>query len=280
MGSFGSVEIKSDETGPMAPVVTTEAPQTPVVETKQAAQVDPGDDPVDLPSAGERVERPKWLPTKFATAEAMAEAYRELERKQSSPASVTPAKPDAAGEALKVGDKGKTETPAAGQVSEAEMLTYEQEFAANGSLSEGTYAGLTARGIPKHMVDAYIAGQQAIGQRHADAVLNQVGGREQYTAMVEWAKGNLSVEERSAYDAAVTSRDITRATLAVKGLAAQYAQATSRPQLLKGKTSAESAAAKFNSTAEVSAAMSDARYSTDPAYREAVYAKLRNSSIL
>jgi hypothetical protein len=67
--------------------------------------------------------------------------------------------------------------------------------------------------------------------------------------------------------------------LAVEGLKAKYEQANgTEPSLVQGKASATSEQG-YRSWAEVTTAMNDTRYSSDPAYQADVKAKLANSKI-
>jgi ATP-dependent Lon protease len=86
-------------------------------------------------------------------------------------------------------------------------------------------------------------------------------------------------DEINAFNTSVNSGDLEQAKLSVKGLMAQYTTVEgNEPRLVKG-TSTGDAATVFRSTAELTAAMKDPRYKSDPAYRQDVIEKLGRSSI-
>lgn len=231
---------------------------------------------VDMPNGQPKApasggnERPSWLPEKFATPEAMAEAYRQLETKLSQ--GQKPAAPQ--GE-QPTQDQAKAQVSAAGLDYDA----MEAEWVSNGKLSDASYAKLEAAGIPKDMVDAYIAGQEAIAAGIQQEVFGLVGGQDKYQQMVQWASTNLTPAQIEAYDRAISSNDKDAIILAVEGLKARYAAAGGlEPTLLNGGTAAE-AGTTFRSTAELTEAMRDPRYAKDPAYRAEVMERLKRSQV-
>ena len=202
-------------------------------------------------------ERPEWLPEKFESAEDMAKAYTELEKKQSQPKEKKEAK--------------QTEAPSNDVVTNAS-----EEFTNNGELSDETYDSLAQAGIPREMVDAYIAGQQSLVDNQTSAIHNTIGGVDEYEAMAKWAGENLADEELDAYNDIVESGTVSQATVAVKGLYAQYKSlGGGEPSLEKGGTSATDAGVKpFASAAEVTRAMRDPKYAEDSGYRKIVEQRL------
>ena len=205
-------------------------------------------------------ERPEWLPEKFESAEDMAKAYTELEKKQSQPKEKKEAK-----------QSKETEAPSNDVVANAS-----EEFTNNGELSDETYDSLSQAGIPREMVDAYIAGQQSLVDNQTSAIHNTIGGVDEYEAMAKWAGENLADEELDAYNDIVESGTVSQATVAVKGLYAQYKSlGGGEPSLEKGGTSATDAGVKpFASAAEVTRAMRDPKYAEDSGYRKLVEQRL------
>ena len=111
-----------------------------------------------------------------------------------------------------------------------------------------------------------------------NALLGKVGGEEQFQAMVEWAKANLSKAEIEAYNRAVESNDLTVVENAVLSLAYRYQREVGRdPKLLGGGNASGSG---FQSVAQLIEAMKDPRYEKDPAYRREVEQRLARSNIL
>jgi hypothetical protein len=154
------------------------------------------------------------------------------------------------------------------------LSDFSTEFAQAGALSEASYQKLEAAGIPKPMVDAYIAGQQALATQVRAQGLEAAGGEEQFNAMAAWARNGLTPGELQAYNDAVTSGTVDQAKLAITGLRARYEAANGRePQLLGGNNS-NGGQAGYGSRAEMVEAMKDPRYGRDEAYRKSVEAKL------
>ena len=98
--------------------------------------------------------------------------------------------------------------------------------------------------------------------------------------MMEWASSNLSEAEVNAYNSTVNGKDIEATKLAIAGLNARYKNAEGvEPNLAKGDRPSSSNAQGYRSWAEVTAAMSDPRYSKDTAYQADVQAKIKNSRL-
>ena len=212
-------------------------------------------------------ERPNWLPEKFKSVEEFAASYAELEKKLSG------------GSQEETPPKQAEENP---QVpSGVDVAKFSAEYEKTGALSEASYAELAKVGLDKGMVDAYIAGQVALANSYQNAGYEAAGGQERYGQMVEWAKANLSPAEIKAFNAQVGAGDVETMKLAVAGLSSKFVAANgSNPSsLLQGGASASTPSGAFQSRAQVTEAMSDPRYSTDPAYRQMVRNKLANSNV-
>lgn len=158
---------------------------------------------------------------------------------------------------------------------------FEQEYLANGVLSEESYANLEKAGIGKNYVDAYIKGNEAILQRFIGEVNEMAGGAEQYKTMTAWAEGNLPKEEIDAYNSIMSSGSQPMIKIAVSGLVSRYRDAEGmEPQIIKGKASSSSQAegGSFASADEMLKAMRDSRYGKDPVYTREVERKTGNSN--
>lgn len=222
-------------------------------------------------------ERPQWLPEKFKTPEDLAKAYAELESKiGKQPEKAPEDKPQDLPDPTKATDAEVDKTLADRGLN---LADFSAEFAEKGELSPESYKKLEAAGIDKNTVDLYIEGQKALAVQFETSVKAEVGGDETYAQMVDWAKSNLSPSEINAFNAAVSSGNIDQAKLAVLGLQARYTSVNgSEPKkVIGGKAS--TTADVFESTAQLTAAMRDPRYKTDPAYRADVQAKLARSSV-
>lgn len=218
-------------------------------------------------------DRPEWLPEKFDSVEALYQSYQELEKKQSSQ------QPKEAEDSPKEGETSEAE-PVENVPESLNIDDMRQQYANDGSLSEDNYNQLEKAGISKEIVDSYIKGQEAQAQMLRTEVLNSVGGEETFNQMTEWAKTNLSEAEINAYNNSTSTGDAETAKLAVQGLYAKFTSANGvNPNLVGGQKS-DSAGDRFESRAQITKAMSDPRYKTDPAYRKAVHDRLSRSDVL
>lgn len=217
-------------------------------------------------------ERPEWLPEKFKTPEDLAKSYAELEKKMSS------------GDTEPV--KTETEIPSseAADVVENAGLNFDamqEEYQANQGLTEATYESLAKSGIPKEVVDSYIAGQEQLATSLRTTMFDSVGGEEAYGSMMEWASTNLTANETEAYNDTMNSGNSDQIQMTVHGLKARYTAANgSDPKLISGDTTSANAGGRFDSVAQLTEAMRDPRYAKDSAFRQSVQNKLSNSSIL
>ena len=98
--------------------------------------------------------------------------------------------------------------------------------------------------------------------------------------MAEWANESLDDASVDAFNQIVEKGTIDQAKVAVQGLYAQYQSASgATPTLVQGNTSGN-AVAPFGSSKQVSMAMRDPRYNSDPAYRNEVQRRLAISDVL
>lgn len=228
-----------------------------------------------LENAGQ--ERPDWLPEKFKSAEDMANAYSELEKKMSSGEQQEPQQ--------QVEDTDNDTQPDSTEVADVldnagiDFNTLQNEYNENGGLSDNAYTALEEAGFPKSLVDAWIQGQEALASNAHSSVFNSVGGEEQYMEITSWAADNLPQSEIDAFNAVVNGNDMNTIQMAVNGLAARYrAEVGNEPKLVQGETAGTSGGT-FQSAAELTAAMRDPRYTKDPAYRKSVADKLARSNV-
>lgn len=217
--------------------------------------------------------KPEGLPEKFKSVEDLAKSYQELEKKLGdSQSKETEVSKEDTNSDLDIAEK-------AVETAGLNMDTLASEYAEKGELDEKSYEALEKAGIPKDYVNQFIEGQKAIADQQATSIKNMVGGAEAYTEMSNWAAENMSEEEKTAYNTAVNSKDLETAKLAVVGLKAKFERANgNEPNLLEGKGTV-SGEKGYASWAEVTRAMSDDRYSKDPAYQAMVQEKLANSDL-
>jgi len=223
----------------------------------------------------ETEERPDWLPEKFKSAEDMAKAYSALESKLGQPKQQ---EEETTEEVEVTGNESASDVAQLLDDKGLDFDVFQQEYAENGGLSEDAYQALQEAGFPRSMVDSWVAGQDALAAQMTAQMYEVDGGGEQYAQMVQWAADNLPDNEVNAYNATMESGDPNMIRLAVQGLNARY-RSEAEPTLMQGGTGAVSSGGKFESTAELTAAMSDSRYAKDPAYRQCVADKLAKSSL-
>lgn len=216
-------------------------------------------------------ERPEWLPEKFKSAEDMAKAYSQLESKlgqgqQEQEQQEVTGEETASDVAELLDDKG------------LDFDVFQQEYNETGGLSDEAYAALDEVGFPRSVVDTWIQGQDALAAQMTTEMYDIVGGQEDYNNMISWASDALPDSEIDAFNATMETQDPNMIRLAIQGLNARY-RSEAEPTLLQGGTGNVSSGGRFESNAELTAAMSDPRYAKDPAYRQQVADKLARSSL-
>ena len=252
------------------------------INEKAPSEIEPVDEAVETPEvqqeepqAEETQERPEWLPEKFKSAEDMANAYAELEKRMGAGAKEdTEEQPQQTEETT---DENTTEENT--NYNEAVVEASQEFFANDGQLSEETYQKLEQVGLPRDLVDSYAAGQQALMQSEESEIKSVAGG--EYDQMAEWANEHLPSEEIDAFDEDVTGGPVQQAKLAVQGLYARYqnANGASQPKLTQGSVTGSSTM-PFKSMQELARAQADPRYrSGDKAYHEEIDRRLSVSNI-
>ena len=210
-------------------------------------------------------DRPDWLPEKFKSAEDMANAYSELEKKLGSNEQEEQQQPEEEQSDEQQEDTDTKNTNTNTVIAEASKEFFEND----GVISEETYKNLAEVGLPKELVDSYAAGQQALMQSEEGSIKAVADGN--WDQMAEWASNNLTPEEINTFDDIVQNGTVDQAKLAAKGLYAQYkAENGVAPRLTQGSVTG-SATMPFKSNQELARAMSDPRYkSGDKAYHEEI----------
>ena len=129
------------------------------------------------------------------------------------------------------------------------------------------------------MVDAYLAGLDAMADRFVGEVVKMAGGEDSYKALAQY----LQTQPKNVIDgfnAALQSGSMAQMQLAIGGIQAAMTKqyGTANPSVMAGQQG-RSAAQGYQTIAEMTKDMSDPRYQTDPAFTQEVYRKLQNSSI-
>ena len=226
----------------------------------------------------EKNESEDLIGGKFKTQEDLLKAYQELERQRSE------AKEEVESEDV----EESTETEETEEASTNEAFSKAAEEYANGDLSEETIEALSAMDS-KDLIREYIkfysqnqqqAQAQATSEADAKAIYDSVGGEEAYGEMVGWAAQNLSQDEIDSYNSVTNSGNTAAIKFAVEALANRYANSEGyEAPMVTGRKSAPSVQG-YRSNAELARDISDPRYSTDPAFRADVEARLAKSGDL
>lgn len=235
-------------------------------------------------------ENPKKFAGKFDSVEDLEKAFMELQKTQEGGDPKSDEGDSSATNKKEPEQKPEDMTTDRNVADKAlsdkglDLTTYENEFNANGSLSEDSYKALEKAGLKKELVDSYIEGRMALLNAFVGEVKNLAGGDEGYQEITAWAdKGGISQEEKDSYNKIMNSGDRAMIKMAVSGLVAKYREAGEgpAPDLLSGNAKASKGGANdiFASSAEVVTAMKDERYGKDPAYTSYVERKVARSHV-
>lgn len=262
---------------------TVEKPAAPAIGTPEydAAMIQKFEESGVKTTAGDApapVARPDNIPEKFwdaekgvANVDAMAAAYAELEQKQSKPAAT--AEDKAATDKAAADDEATKAAAKAVEAAGLNMDALSAEYAEAGVLSDTAYESLEKAGIPRAMVDRYIAGQAALQEAADKEGYDIVGGREQFNTIATWAAANLPATEVAELNKAMASSPSIM-KLAVQSLLSKYEAAVGKAPALIGGTPPVNVGAGYESRAQMTADMKNPLYQTDPAYRAKVEARV------
>lgn len=222
---------------------------------------------------------------KFKTQDDLLKAYNELQAKLGQPAS------EGEEEESEEPVEGSEEAPAeeAEEVTEVSetvkyMHTLNQEFGEKGELSEEAINKLSEMDT-KDLIKAYMqynsqAQKVTLQQSEMTAIQESVGGPEAYLEMTNWAANNLSESDIKDYNDVTNSGNPAAIRFAVSALNSKFREGNGYEAPLVSGKKAGGKSTVFRSQAELSRAISDPRYSTDPAYRMDVEEKLMRSGDL
>ena len=245
--------------------ITSEPTNSPTLEEQAKQQEEKQEAPQQVTS---NEERPSWLPDKFSNAEELAKAYGALETKLSQRQEV------------KQEEKTdmKIQEPQEPESKPGQLDKYYDEYAKEGKLTETSYAELQKLGLDRQVVDAYIDGQTALADQRTNSIMSTVGGKEQYTQMIDWASKNLSSEEIKAFNSTIDTGTLEQAQLAIAGVQAKYSSNNAEPNLFSGNNADSNVG--YRSVGEMLRDINDPRYSTDSAFRQDVENKVKLSNAI
>jgi hypothetical protein len=222
-------------------------------------------------------EQQQMLAGKFKDAEALEQAYIELQKKLGEP---NESETDEVRVQEETAEEEVEENPNFDLLNKAS----EEFYSNDGQVSAETLEEL-GKLDSNELISAYIQmqGQQPQSQdltdQQAASIREMAGGDQGYDQLTQWAAGNLDESFITAYDNIVETGDMKMIQLALAGLQAEYERQNGfEGQMLTGKA-AQPQVDTFRSQAEVVAAMQDPRYDNDPAYRQDVFNKLGRSNI-
>jgi len=120
---------------------------------------------------------------------------------------------------------------------------------------------------------------EVMTEETATQLKDMVGGQQEYTNLLGWAKDNFTEQEIEMYDSIMESGNTQAAFFAVQALALRYQDSVgTEGELIQGRAATDSTQG-FRSQAELVNAMNDPRYERDAAYRNDIMRKLELSDI-
>ena len=217
-----------------------------------------------------KTDEERMLAGKYKNVEDLEKAYEHLQSKMGQ------TEETAETEEVAVETEEAPKEAAEAIVAEAgiDYSAMESEYAELGGLSEETYKSLADAGIPETMVNAYIAGQEAITQNTVSTMHKIAGGEQGYSDMLSWAEDSLSEGEIEAFNDSLTNANTS--TFAINGLYARYS-AEKGPSLVKGNTT-NTPSGGFGSKQEMMTEMASPQYKRDPAFRAEVQRRVAVSN--
>jgi hypothetical protein len=237
---------------------------------------------------------PANVPDKFkredgtVDGDALLQSYLHLEQKQSSP-DPTPSQsqeptgtPADSSTTAQSQDASSSDDPAS--LAEALegpkppegadlWLTAKQQLQEKGTVDDAVVNALVQSGVPTEAIQAMAAGVLAQRKNEVQAAYDAVGGKENFTATMEWARSNLNDAERAAFAEALKGPG---AIFALQGIASRAATAgapSGQVNTSEGGTIApnpDSVIQPHRSAQDMQNAMMDPKYRLDPEYRKKV----------
>ena len=224
------------------------------------------------------------LAGKFKDAEELEKGYIELQKKLGSPEEKAEEKVTETKDEKVKDEKVEEET----KPVDTSFLDNLWEEGVKGEYSKDTINQL--KGMqPEDVAQMYLEYRNSqltkeeptgFSEQDVAQLKSVVGGDEQYTEMMGWAKQNLTEGEVNMYDQVMEKGDPLAAFFAVQALTYRFNDARGvEGELLQGKAPNNSKGDAFASQAQVVKAMEDPRYEKDPAYRQEIYNKLERSNL-
>lgn len=276
-------------------------PEAVTITQNESPALSPDNEEMLAALASDGDDKPaELLAGKYKSVEDLEKAYKELQAKLSRGQSTAPeAEDNNAADDQADGNDEEDDKPAGdareiygdligGKLEEAgiDFQGMNVRWQQSGTLEAGDYDQLAEAGFGRDMVDAYLSGLQykatqdtALTVKEVASIKESLGGEAEYSRMIEWAGANLSPDEVEGFNQIVNTQPMAAVRMAITGLHARYSAVEGREPKLIGGRAPKGNSDKFESTAQLVEAMSDPRYSKDPAYQKKVQEKLGRSSI-
>ena len=264
-----SITISEPETGALSPEQETAAKDEALVTETQG-------------------QEPAKFAGKYESVQDLEKGYAELQKKLSSQEETTEEVSDSKEEATPTNASEVYGEYIGSRLDEAgvDYQGMNTKWQETGKLEDDDYKALEGAGFSKDMVEAYLDGVQyraeqdsQLAAKEVVAIKNEFGGEQVYTEMIQWAAANLDKGEVDAFNSMLKTSNPHQIRIAVAGIQAAYMNNAAREPKLVGGRASRAAATKFESTAQVVAAMNDPKYKEDPAYRKQVEEKLSRSKV-
>ena len=273
-------------------------PEAVTITQDESSALSPENQEMLAAMAGEDDKEGELLAGKYKSVEDLEKAYKELQAKLSRGESVDPAPEDSS--VTDDDDESEEEDKPEGNARELygdfiggkfeeagiDFQDMNVRWQQTGTLESGDYDQLAEAGFNRDMVDAYLSGLQykqtqdtALSVKEVASIKESLGGEAEYNKMIQWAGTNLSADEIEGFNQIINTQPMAAVKMAITGLHARYSAVEGREPKLIGGRAPKGSTDKFESTAQLVAAMSDPKYSTDPAYQRKVQEKLSRSSI-
>ena len=274
-------------------------PEAITITQNESPALSPENEEMLAALASDGDEKPaELLAGKYKSVEDLEKAYKELQTKLSRGESVDPAPEDSS--VTDDDDESESDDKPAGDAREIygdliggkldeagiDFQEMNVRWQQSGTLESEDYDQLAEAGFNRDMVDAYLSGLQykaaqdtALSVKEVASIKESLGGEAEYSKMIQWAGDNLSPEEVEGFNQIINTQPMAAVKMAVTGLHARYTAVEGREPKLIGGRASKGNTDKFESTAQLVEAMSDPRYSKDPAYQRKVQEKLGRSSI-
>ena len=276
-------------------------PEAITITQNESPALSPENEEMLAALASDGDEKPaELLAGKYKSVEDLEKAYKELQTKLSRGESVDPAPEDSSVTDDDDDDESESDDKPAGDAREIygdliggkldeagiDFQEMNVRWQQSGTLESEDYDQLAEAGFNRDMVDAYLSGLQykaaqdtALSVKEVASIKESLGGEAEYSKMIQWAGDNLSPEEVEGFNQIINTQPMAAVKMAVTGLHARYTAVEGREPKLIGGRASKGNSDKFESTAQLVEAMSDPRYSKDPAYQRKVQEKLGRSSI-